>query len=218
MPKHKSEDRKRESGLPGGGAGRKERVGGSGVYPMSGPHPPGDAPAVWPGTWGQGKRGAAGYDDHGESELTIRAAKPERCRDIMTKAPVFCQASDNAELAAILMQRHNIGALPVVANLRNGKLVGILTDRDLAIRVIAHGQNPEAVTVDQVMTRPAVTCSPDDPYQKALDLMERHQVKRIPAVDQSGRVVGMISEADVALRVHDAPKTAELVESICQPK
>jgi len=68
------------------------------------------------------------------------------------------------------------------------------------------------------MSRPAVTCSPDDRYQKALDLMERHQVRRIPAVDRLGRVVGMISEADVALRIHDAAKTAEIVASVCQPR
>ncbi len=67
------------------------------------------------------------------------------------------------------------------------------------------------------MSHPVVTCSPEDRYQKALDLMERRQVKRIPAVDSSGRVVGMISEADVALRIGDEKKTAEVVMSICQP-
>lgn len=207
----------RESGLPGGGAGRKDRVGGSGVYPMSGPHPKGDAPLVWPGAWGQGKRGAAGYEDHGESELQIQRAQPELCRDIMTKDPVFCQASDTAVIAAKLMKAHNIGALPVIGNLQTKKLVGIITDRDLALRVIADAKNPGAVKLDRIMTQPVITCSPDDPYQNALDLMERHQVKRIPATDRLGRVVGMISEADVALRVADAPKTAEVVTSICRP-
>ncbi len=208
---------KRESGLPGGGAGRKDIVGGSGVYPMSGPHPKGDAPLVWPGAWGQGKRGGAGYEDHGESELEIRRVLPELCRDIMTKDPVFCQASDSALIAAKLMKAHNIGALPVIGNLRGKKLVGILTDRDLALRLIAEAKDPDSTTVDKIMSRPVVTCSPDDPYLKALDLMERHQVKRIPAVDKFGHVVGMISEADVALRVADAPKTAEVVTSICMP-
>jgi CBS domain-containing protein len=209
--------KERESGRPGGGAGRKDKVGPSGVYPMSGPHPAGNAPVVWPGAWGQGKRGAAGYENHGESELNLRRAEPEKCRDIMTKDPVFCQASDTAMIAAKLMKRHNIGALPVIGNLRGKKLVGIITDRDLAINVVAGAHDPHATTVDQIMSRPVVTCSPDDPYQKALDLMERHQVKRIPAVDNSGRVVGMISEADVALRVRDEKKTAEVVMSICQP-
>src|SRR5271166_5402150 len=187
-------NKERESGYPGGGSGRKDKVGPSGVYPMSGPHPPGDASPVWPGAWGQGKRGAAGYEDHGESELNIPRVKPEKCRDIMTKDPVFCQASDTATIAAKLMKTHNIGALPVIGNLRGKKLVGIITDRDLAMNVVAAGHDPHTITVDQVMSRPVVTCSPDDRYQKALELMEQHQVKRIPAVDHSGRVVGMISE------------------------
>jgi len=184
---------------------------------MSGPHPPGDAPLVWPGAWGQGKRGAAGYQDHGESELNVRQVTPEKCRDIMTKDPVFCQASDTVVIAAKLMKKHNIGALPVTGNLRGRKLVGIVTDRDLAMKVVAEPHDPNKVTVDQVMSHPVATCSPDDPYQKALELMQQRQVKRIPAVDKLGRVVGIISEADVALRVHDESKTAELVRSVCQP-
>jgi len=215
--KSEKHNKERESGRPGGGAGRKDKVGPSGVYPMSGPHPPGDAPLVWPGAWGQGKRGAAGYEDHGESELNLRPVKPGKCRDIMTKDPVFCQASDTAMVAAKLMKRHNIGALPVIGNLRGKKLVGIITDRDLAMKVVAETHDPHTITVDQIMSRQVVTCSPDDRYQKALDLMEQHQVKRIPAVDNSGRVVGMISEADVALRVGDPKKTAQVVTSISQP-
>jgi CBS domain-containing protein len=67
------------------------------------------------------------------------------------------------------------------------------------------------------MSYPVVTCLPDDQYEKALDLMERHQIKRVPVVDKLERVVGMISEADVALRVGDVRKTAELATSLCQP-
>lgn len=184
---------------------------------MSGPHPPGSAPLVWPGMWGQGKRGVAGYEDHGESELNVRRVTPEKCRDIMTKDPVFCQASDTALIAAQLMRRHNIGALPVVGNLHGRKLVGIVTDRDLAIRVVAVARDANTVTLNQIMSYPVVTCSPDDPYEKALDLMERHQIKRVPVVDKLGRVVGTISEADVALRIGDARKTAELATSLCRP-
>jgi len=219
MATHKTQKResKRENARSSAAAGRIDKVGPSGVYPISGPHPPGDAPLVWPGGWGQGERGAVGYEDHGDSELSIKRVKPERCRDIMTKDPVFCQASDGVAVAAMLMKRHNIGALPVIGNLHGRKLVGIVTDRDIAMRVIAEDHDPHATTVDRIMSHPVTSCSPDDPYQKALDLMEQHQVKRIPAVDRLGRVVGMISEADVALRVHDAQKTAEVVSSICQP-
>lgn len=208
---------KRASGVPGGGAGRKDRVGPSGVYPMSGPHPPGDAPMVWPGSWGQGKRGAAGYEDHGESELNLPRVTPEKCRDIMTKDPVFCQESDTVSIAAKLMLKHNIGALPVVGTLAERKLVGMVTDRDLAMKVVAPARDAEKTSVYDVMSRPVVTCSPDDDYQKALDLMEQHQIKRIVAVDRNEHVVGMISEADVALRIPDEKKIEELVRSVVQP-
>jgi CBS domain-containing protein len=208
---------RRESGVPGGGAGRKDRVGPSGVYPMSGPHPAGDVPAVWPGSWGQGKRGAAGYEDHGESELNIPRVTPAKCRDFMTKDPVFCQQSDSVSVAAKLMLKHNIGAVPVVGTLTEKKLVGIITDRDLAMRVVAAERDPKETIVYDAMSRPVVTCSPDDDVQTALDLMEQHQIKRIVAVDKDEHVVGMISEADVALRIPDEKKIEELVRSIVQP-
>jgi len=184
---------------------------------MSGIHPAGDAPIVWPAAWGQGQRGAAGYEDHGESELNISRVVPEKCRDIMTKDPAFCQASDSATIAAKLMKKHDIGVLPVVANLHGAKLIGIITDRDLALKVVAQSRNAQSTTVDQIMSHPVVTCSPDDDCGKVLNLMEQHQLKRIPAVDNSGRVVGMISQADVALRIPDEAKTAKLVRSIAQP-
>jgi CBS domain-containing protein len=207
----------RESGRPGGGAGRRDEVGSSGVYPASGPHPPGDAPVVWPATWGQGKRGAAGYEDHGESELNIAPVTPEKCRDIMTKDPVFCQAGDSAVVAARLMKKHNVGAVPVVGDLCEHKCTGIITDRDLALRVVAERRDPETTRIQEIMSSPVITCSPDDEWLKALELMERYQVKRVPVVDRSGRIVGMISEADVALRLRDESKIAEVVKSIVQP-
>lgn len=198
-------------------AGKIDKVGRSGVYPMSGPHPHGDAPAVWPGSWGQGKRGPAGYQDAGESELHLKRVIPEKCREMMSKDPAFCQKSDTVVVVAKLMQAHNIGALPVVENLHSQQLCGIITDRDLAVRVIAAGLDPHKITIETIMSVPVITCSPDDDCKVALDLMEKYRVKRIPAIDRFRRVVGMISLADVALRIRDAKKVAELVIEIAQP-
>jgi len=196
---------------------RRDKVGPSGVYPMSGPLPPGNASLVWPGSWGQGKRGAAGYEDHGDSELSLTRVAPEKCRDLMSKDPAFCQARDTVSIAAKLMKTHNIGFIPVVVNLRSCRLVGIVTDRDLAVRVLASGCDPNKTTVSEVMSSPVVTCSPDDDYHVALNLMERHQLKRIVAVDKLGRAVGVISQADVALRIPDQRETTEVFRSIAQP-
>jgi len=210
-------EEKRESGMPGGGAGRKDEIGRTGVYRLSGPHPAGDAPIVGMASWGQGERGATGYEDHGESELFGQPVTPEKCRDIMTKNPICCLAGDNAVHAAQLMRENNVGILPIVENQENKKLAGVVTDRDLVLKLMADGLDPWTTAVEHAMSKPVLACSPDDSYDEALSLMEKHRIKRVPVVDNSGRVVGMISQGDVALRVRDRQKTAEVVESICQP-
>ncbi|HLI83718.1 MAG TPA: CBS domain-containing protein [Bryobacteraceae bacterium] len=192
----------------------KDEVKGSGVYPMSGPHPPGDAPVVGQAEWGQGSRGAAGYEDHGESEILTSTASPERCRDIMTKDPVCCLPSTSVAKAAEMMMRYDTGIIPVVANLEEKKLLGVVTDRDLAITVAADACDPKTTSVESVMFRPPIVCSPDDGYEHALQTMERNQIRRVPIVDRTGRIVGIVSQADVALRVRDSAKTAEVVQEI----
>jgi CBS domain-containing protein len=208
---------KRESGMPGGGAGRKDEIGKSGVYRVSGPHPSGDAPIVGMASWGQGPRGAAGYEDSGESALFLREVTPEQCRDVMTKDPVCCEETDSVAQAARLMKQHDVGMLPVVEGQKNKKLAGVVTDRDLVVRVLAEAVDPATTPVGRVMSKPAVACSPDDGFDRALELMEQHRIRRIALTDKFGRVVGVISGSDVALRIRDRAKTAEVVESVCQP-
>ncbi len=207
---------KRESGMPGGGAGRKDVVGKSGVYRVSGPQPRGDAPIVGMASWGQGSRGAEGYEDHGESELFYRPVRPEKCRDIMTKDPWCCVPGDTAAQVARLMDRHDIGVLPVVEDRVGKKLLGVVTDRDLALRVVARGLD-SSIAAKLVMSKPAITCSPDDGCETAADLMEEHRIRRVFVTDQSGRIVGVIAESDVALRLRNPEKTAEVVACISQP-
>ncbi len=142
-----------------------------------------------------------GYGDHGESELFYRPAAPEKCRDIMTKDPFCCVPEDTAAQAARLMKRHDIGVLPVVEDRAGKKLVGVVTDRDLALRVVAGGLDPSSIAVKLVMSKPAILCSPDDGCEAAPDLMEKHRIRRVFVTDQSGRVVGVIAESDVALRL-----------------
>lgn len=203
--------------MPGGGAGRQDLVGKSGVYRVSGPQPPGDAPIVSMASWGQGSRGAEGYEDHGESELFYRPVTPEKCRDIMTKDPWCCVPWDTAAQAARLMKRHDIGVLPVVEDRVGKKLVGVVTDRDMALRVVAGGLDPSAVAVKLVMSKPAITCSPDAGCETAADLMENHRIRRVFVTDQSGRVVGVIAESDIALRLRNPEVTGEVVACVSQP-
>jgi CBS domain-containing protein len=137
-----------------------------------------------------------------------------QCRDLMTKDPVTCLPGDTTAEAAQLMRDHDTGMIPVVSNLREKKLLGVLTDRDLALRVVAEGRDSTRWKVESIVSRLAASCSPDDPYEYALQMMERHQIRRLPVVDGTGRIVGIISQADVALRVHDRSQTAEVVREI----
>lgn len=141
-----------------------------------------------------------------------------KCNEIMTKNPVCCLPNDSVMVAAQLMRRVDIGAIPVIENEQTMKLVGILSDRDLALKIVAEGHDPQIAKVEKVMTGKVVTCQMDDDLEKALNLMAEHQLRRIPIVDNENRIVGIIAQADVATRVDQPEKTAEVVKEISQSK
>jgi CBS domain-containing protein len=169
----------------------------------------------------QKQGGTPGYEDHGESELKLGpnalGKPPQQCRDIMTKEPLCGLASDTVEKIAQLMKREDIGPVPIVDDQQTKKLVGIVTDRDLAIKVVAEGRNPQRTTVEEVMTHNPVTCRPEDQITQALQAMTAYQIRRIPVVTTDSRVVGIIAQADVATRLEEPRTTAEVVEEISQP-
>jgi len=140
----------------------------------------------------------------------------KKCNEVMTKDPVYCLPNDAVARAAQLMKKENIGPIPVIENERTKKLVGIVTDRDLALKVVADGRDPKVTKVEEVMTREVVTCRPEDDLQKALDVMSEHQLRRIPVVEDGNKLVGIIAQADVATRVNQPQKTAETVKGISQ--
>jgi CBS domain-containing protein len=121
--------------------------------------------------------------------------------DAMTKQLVCCLKSDTAQSAATLMKRHDIGSVPVVADLVSKRLEGIVTDRDLCLRLIAENKDPVMTHIAALMTQNPVTCSPNDQIQRCEDLMREHKVRRIPVVDKQGQCVGIVAQADVVL--HD---------------
>ena len=134
----------------------------------------------------------------------------------MTKNPVCCLPGDMVMKAAELMKNGNIGSIPVIENEHSKKLVGIVTDRDLALMIVAEGRDAKSTKVEEVMTRKIVTCHTEDDLQKALDAMSEHQLRRIPIVDNNNKIVGIIAQADVATRVNQPEKTAEIVKQISQ--
>lgn len=138
------------------------------------------------------------------------------CREIMTPAPECSLASDTAAKAALLMKTKNVGPIPVVDDHSNKRLLGIVTDRDLTIKIVAERRSA-GTKVEAIMTQDPVTRGPEEDLEKALALMAEHQVRRIPIVDEQGQLLGIISQADVALRSKSPQKTAEVVEEISKP-
>jgi CBS domain-containing protein len=132
-------------------------------------------------------------------------------RDAMTQDPRSIGASASVVEAARLMREQHIGSLPVTEDER---LVGMITDRDITTRVVAESATPETTSVGDVYSRALISVQPDDGLDDALQLMARHQVRRLPVVE-NGRLVGVVAQADIALK--DNERTGELVGAISEP-
>jgi CBS domain-containing protein len=133
-------------------------------------------------------------------------------RDAMTEDPRSIGASASVVEAARLMRDEHIGSLPITDD---EQLVGMITDRDITTRVVAEAADPGMTSVGDVCSRDLISVDPDKDLEDALELMARHQVRRLPVVE-NGRLVGIVAQADIALR-EDEEKTGKLVEAISEP-
>lgn len=136
-----------------------------------------------------------------------------KCRDVMTKDPVVCLPTDSVADIAQVMKKENVGPVPIVQDRQTRRLVGMVTDRDLALEVVAERRDLET-KADEVMSRQVVTCHAEDDLQSALDAMAENQLRRIPVIDDDGGIVGIIAQADIATRVNQPSKTAAVVKKI----
>jgi CBS domain-containing protein len=134
----------------------------------------------------------------------------ESIRDLMTTNPRSLESGSTVIEAARLMRDEDAGIIPVV---EGEKLVGTVTDRDIAIRVVAEGKSPESVTVGEIASRELITIDPQQELDEALRLMARHQIRRLPVVEEDGRLVGIVAQADIARNASDT-QTGDLVEDI----
>ncbi len=142
---------------------------------------------------------------------------PKKCSEVMTRDPKCCQPSDTVERVAQVMRDQDVGSVPVCENEQNKRLIGTVTDRDITLRVVAQGLDPRSTRIEQIMSRNIVACRPEDDVEKVIEAMTDRQIRRIPVTDSTGRIVGIVSQADIALRVRQPEKTAEVVEEISQP-
>ncbi len=136
---------------------------------------------------------------------------------VMTPDPACCLPQDSVDIAARLMRIQDVGMIPVVEGENVPKLVGVLTDRALAIMVVAPGREPRKTKVSEVMTRNVVTCNENDSLKEALDSMKSHQIRRIPVLSKGNGVVGVVSQSDIALRLQDSATTGDVVAEISKP-
>lgn len=138
-----------------------------------------------------------------------------KCSDIMTEDLVVCTPANTLTEVAHMMKTEDIGPVLVVDNEQNRTLVGIVTDRDLVIKAIAEGLDPKTAKVNDVMSKKLVTCYTDDGIEQAMNAMSQFQLRRIPVVEENMKLVGIISQADVA-RMNEPEKTGEVVKEISQ--
>jgi CBS domain-containing protein len=139
------------------------------------------------------------------------------CEELMTRDPKCCVPGDSAMRAARMMKIEDVGSLPVCSSQDRKRLVGIITDRDLCMQIVAEGRDPNRMDVESCMTREPVTCRTDEDLETALDRMEANQIRRIPVVDAQGNLAGIIAQADIATRARSPQKTAEVVAEISRP-
>jgi CBS domain-containing protein len=132
--------------------------------------------------------------------------------EVMTSAPCTIEAGKSVAYAAKMMRDEEVGVAPIV---EDDKLIGMLTDRDIAIRVVAEGRNPDEATAGEVASKHVVTIDPQQDVDEALQIMAKHQVRRLPVIGEDGRLVGVVAQADIAREGHDK-QTGELVQEISQ--
>jgi CBS domain-containing protein len=133
-------------------------------------------------------------------------------KELMTVKPRTVKTGDSVVEAAKLMKGEDAGIAPIVDGER---LVGIVTDRDIAIRVVAEGRDPVSTKVEEIASQNLVTIDPQQDLDEALRLMAQHQVRRLPVVEEDGKLVGIVAQADVA-RHAGAKRTGEVVERISE--
>jgi CBS domain-containing protein len=140
-----------------------------------------------------------------------------KASEIMTPSPRTCTPQSSVQDAARLMQEADTGVIPVVESEGSQRLVGLVTDRDLALRVLAQGRGADA-RVSEAMSAEVAGVRPDDSVKEVRRLMEERQVRRIPVCDEQGRCLGIISQADLALEGDISDKAVgKTVEAISQP-
>src|SRR4051794_4105455 len=133
-------------------------------------------------------------------------------REVMTSNLCTIDADKDIAYAAKMLRDEDVGVAPIV---EGDQLVGVLTDRDIAIKVVAEGKDPQTTKVTDIASKDIVTIDPQQNLDEALRLMAQHQVRRLPVVEEDGKIVGIVAQADIAKHTSDE-QTGEVVQQISQ--
>jgi len=136
-------------------------------------------------------------------------------KDLMTPDPACCLGDTPVLDAARMMSQRDCGQIPVVEG-KTRRVVGVVTDRDIVCRAVAHHKNPLDLRVDSVMSSPAVTVSETSDAEEVQRVMEKHQIRRVPVVNDNGELSGIVSQADIA-RHRSSREAGELVKGVSEP-
>ncbi len=138
-----------------------------------------------------------------------------KVREIMTSNPATCNPETSLQEVARMMEQCDCGALPITTLAGTG-IVGIITDRDITVRAVAKGRNPLDLTAESCMSSPGVTITDEVDADECMKLMEAKKIRRVPVVDASGCLVGIVAQADIA-RHESRKETGELVRGVSEP-
>jgi CBS domain-containing protein len=138
----------------------------------------------------------------------------KKCREMMTPAPACCLPFQTVDKAAQIMKEEDVGAIPIIENALSMKPIGIVTDRDIALKMATYGFDAKNTTVDRIMSHDPLVCNEDDDVEFALYTMAEHRVRRIPVINRNGEIIGIIAQGDLALRMKEPIKMWEVVKEI----
>lgn len=140
-----------------------------------------------------------------------------KASEIMTRDPRTTTPDASLQDAARLMKQENVGLIPVVEGKGSNNLVGVITDRDITIRVVADGRDAASTKVSEVMTGAPRSCGQNDSVDDVMAMMGKEQLRRIPIVDDGGAIVGIVAQADIVLQAKNDEKSERTIEKISQP-
>lgn len=138
-------------------------------------------------------------------------------RDVMTENPACCLPDTELQEVARMMVECDCGEIPVIDSEQNRRPIGVITDRDITVRAVAQGRNPLELRARDCMSPEPATIGPDADLEEAGEMLADRQLRRLPVVDEQGRLCGIIAQADIASTL-PARATGEMLREVSQPK